>query len=88
MLYHHHGIGIGFSGNYEEYFGENTDLDAEVYLMLANDLIHTLVPDGVSVAEGAAGKSASLAVTPAQTCPGCPRSVGRSSLAASALTSA
>ncbi len=33
------------SGNYNEYFGFNTNVDACVYLMLANDLIHTLRPD-------------------------------------------
>jgi 1,4-alpha-glucan branching enzyme len=26
MMYHHHGIGYGFSGDYNEYFSENTDI--------------------------------------------------------------
>ncbi len=34
MMYHHHGIGAGFSGGYHEYFGESADLEAIVYLML------------------------------------------------------
>jgi 1,4-alpha-glucan branching enzyme len=44
MLYHHHGINMGFSGGYHEYFGPHTDVDALVYLMMANDMIHQLVP--------------------------------------------
>ena len=41
MLYTHHGVGTGFSGNYTEYFGMQVDMDACVYLMLANDWLHT-----------------------------------------------
>jgi 1,4-alpha-glucan branching enzyme len=40
ILYHHHGIAIGFSGNYKEYFGTQVDTDGLTYLMLANDLVH------------------------------------------------
>jgi len=36
ILYHHHGIGVGFSGDYREYFGYHMDFDGIVYLMLAN----------------------------------------------------
>jgi len=36
MLYKHHGIGFGFTGNYNEYFNENLDIDSIIYLMLAN----------------------------------------------------
>ena len=50
MLYHHHGIATGFSGNYEEYFGMNTDVEALVYLMLANDVTHAA--GGITIAEG------------------------------------
>ena len=39
ILYQHHGIGVGFSGDYKEYFGMQTDVDGIVYLKLANDLI-------------------------------------------------
>lgn len=39
MLYWDHGINRGFSGSYGEYFGLNTNVDACVYLMLANELI-------------------------------------------------
>lgn len=42
MLYHHHGIDMSFSGSYAEYFGDQANIDAIVYLMLANDLVHSL----------------------------------------------
>lgn len=45
MLYWHHGINMAFSGHYREYFSPATNVDAVVYLMLANDLIHKLLPD-------------------------------------------
>ena len=57
MLYKHHGIGVGFSGDYNEYFGENSavDKDAFVYLMLANHLIHQLIPNAITIAEDVSG---------------------------------
>ncbi|KAI9189067.1 alpha-1,4-glucan branching enzyme [Blastocladiella emersonii ATCC 22665] len=60
MLYTHHGIGYGFSGNYHEYFGPGlVDDDAVTYLMLANYLVHQLVPDtGVTIAEDVSGMPA------------------------------
>ena len=51
MLYHTHGMGQGFSGDYNEYFGMNTDTDALVYLMLANNMLHSLYPEVTTVAE-------------------------------------
>lgn len=51
MVYHSHGIGEGFSGNYDEYFGLNVDTDALVYLMLANYMLHDLFPSIVTIAE-------------------------------------
>ena len=47
MLYHSRGIGQGFSGDYNEYFGLGTDTEALVYLMLANYLLHTVSKDMV-----------------------------------------
>lgn len=38
MLYVHHGIAYGFSGNYNEYFGDLTDIEAVGYLMLVSAL--------------------------------------------------
>lgn len=43
-IYKHHGIGVGFTGNYHEYFSENLDDEALTYLMLANKLIKELNP--------------------------------------------
>ncbi|XP_031473369.1 1,4-alpha-glucan-branching enzyme 2, chloroplastic/amyloplastic-like [Nymphaea colorata] len=42
-------------GNYSEYFGFATNVDAVVYLMLANDLIHGLFPEAVTVGEDVSG---------------------------------
>lgn len=42
---------MGFTGNYSEYFGLATDVDAVVYLMLVNDLIHGLFPEAVTIGE-------------------------------------
>jgi 1,4-alpha-glucan branching enzyme len=42
---------VAFTGNYGEYFGFATDVDAVVYLMLVNDLIHGLYPEAVSIGE-------------------------------------
>lgn len=44
MLYWHHGINMSFSGDYKEYFSPATNVDAVVYLMLANVLVHELLP--------------------------------------------
>lgn len=38
-------VGHGFSGDYGEYFGLNTDTESLVYLMLSNHMLHTLYPD-------------------------------------------
>jgi 1,4-alpha-glucan branching enzyme len=56
MLYQHHGIGFQFSGDYHEYFGHHVDIDACVYMMLANDLVHTMLPEsGITIAEDVSG---------------------------------
>lgn len=52
MLYLHHGIGTGFSGSYNDYFGDSVDADAVVYMMVANHMIHSFYPHSVTVAEG------------------------------------
>jgi 1,4-alpha-glucan branching enzyme len=54
MLYLDHGLGRGFS-SYDDYYGDNVDEDAIVYLKLANVLIHGLRPDSVSIAEDVSG---------------------------------
>ncbi|GAB1726485.1 hypothetical protein NU195Hw_g2411t1 [Hortaea werneckii] len=58
MLYNHHGIGTGFSGGYHEYFGPNVDEDGVVYLMLANEMLHTLFPSCITIAEDVSGMPA------------------------------
>ncbi|KAF5393004.1 hypothetical protein D9757_001315 [Collybiopsis confluens] len=55
MMYKHHGIGTGFSGGYHEYFGDAADLEGIVYLMLANDAMHTLYPPIITIAEDVSG---------------------------------
>ncbi len=54
MLYHDHGLGCAFV-NYDMYFSDNTDTDAVTYLMLANELIHTIAPKAITVAEDMSG---------------------------------
>ncbi|KAK2165424.1 hypothetical protein LSH36_50g00000 [Paralvinella palmiformis] len=58
MLYHHHGIGTGFSGHYDEYFGLPTDTESVVYLMLANYMVHKYYPFMITVAEEVSGMPA------------------------------
>lgn len=55
MLYHHHGINTAFTGDYNQYFSEATDVDAVVYLMLANHLIHNILPNATVIAEDVSG---------------------------------
>src|SRR5436190_1362671 len=58
MLYHHHGIGTGFSGGYHEYFGDTVDEEGVVYLMLANEMLHTVYPEIITIAEDVSGMPA------------------------------
>ncbi|KAL3437536.1 1,4-alpha-glucan-branching enzyme [Aspergillus tetrazonus] len=58
MLYTHHGIGTGFSGGYHEYFGPAVDDDGVMYLALANEMLHRLYPDCITVAEDVSGMPA------------------------------
>lgn len=61
MLYLHHGVGAGgaFSGDYNEYLSRDrsgVDHEALAYLMLANDLVHDLLPESaVTIAEDVSG---------------------------------
>ncbi|CAI9725336.1 4-alpha-glucan-branching enzyme-like [Octopus vulgaris] len=58
MLYHTHGIGHGFSGHYDEYFGLNTDTESLNYLTLANYILHKAYPFIVTIAEEVSGMPA------------------------------
>lgn len=55
MMYTHHGLQMQFTGNYAEYFGFATDVDAVVYLMLVNDMIHGVFPETITVGEDVSG---------------------------------
>lgn len=58
ILYTHHGIGTGFSGGYHEYFGPSVDEEGVAYLMLANEMIHELLPSAITIAEDVSGMPA------------------------------
>ncbi|KAL4441059.1 hypothetical protein ABPG77_010490 [Micractinium sp. CCAP 211/92] len=55
MMYHHHGLQTTFTGNYDEYFGMATDVEAVVYLMLVNCMIHDMFPSAVTIGEDVSG---------------------------------
>ena len=54
MLYHDHGLGTDFNDN-SKYFSMNTHTEAITYLQLANELIHAVNPDAITVAEDMSG---------------------------------
>ncbi|MDO4774153.1 MAG: alpha-amylase family glycosyl hydrolase [Candidatus Saccharibacteria bacterium] len=54
MLYKHHGLGKDFI-TYQDYYTDDINLDALVYLRLANALIHRVRPDAVTIAEEMSG---------------------------------
>ena len=54
MLYHNRGLGKAFT-SYNDYFNESVDEDALVYLSLANQLIHSINPDNITIAEDISG---------------------------------
>ena len=54
MLYHDHGLGKSFT-SYDDYFTDDIDKDALVYLRLANDVIHAVRPDAMTIAEEMSG---------------------------------
>lgn len=55
MLYFHHGMNFSFTGNYQEYFNSNLDLNCVVYLVMANLLIHAINPHAITIAEDVSG---------------------------------
>ena len=54
MLYNDHGLGQNFTG-YSDYFNANVELDAIAYLMLANEVVHAVNPNAISIAEDMSG---------------------------------
>ena len=54
MIYLDHGINRVFT-SYNDYFGNDMDEEALTYLALANQLIHTVNPNAVTIAEDVSG---------------------------------
>lgn len=54
MMYLDHGLGKAFS-SYDDYFNDNIDKDAVAYLAFANDLVHKLRADAITIAEDVSG---------------------------------
>ncbi len=54
MLYNHHGLNKVFT-SYDDYFSADVDTQAITYLTLANDLIHEIKPQAITVAEDVSG---------------------------------
>lgn len=54
IMYLHHGLFMDFD-SVNLYFDENVDQEAVLYLQLANTLIHSLKPQGISIAEDMSG---------------------------------
>ena len=50
MIYHNHGLGVDFIGM-DKYFSHNSDIEAINYLQLANELIHKVNPNAITIAE-------------------------------------
>lgn len=54
MIYSHHGLHMDFL-HYNMYFSSATDMDALLYLQLANELIHEIQPGAITIAEDVSG---------------------------------
>jgi len=54
MLYEDHGLGVAFS-NYGQYYTLNTHVDARIYLMMANELVHKVNKKAITIAEDMSG---------------------------------
>ena len=54
MLYANHGLEQAFT-SYDDYFGANVDQSALVYLHLANELVHSINPEAITIAEDMSG---------------------------------
>lgn len=54
MLYYSHGLGEAFT-NYSDYYNGHQDSDAICYLTLANQVIHEVNPDAITIAEEVSG---------------------------------
>ena len=54
MIYYSHGLGEAFT-SYDDYFNGHQDDEALCYLALANDLVHEVNPQAITIAEEVSG---------------------------------
>ena len=54
MIYHNHGLESSFT-SYDDYFSDNSDIEALTYLALANSLLHSIKPGFITIAEDMSG---------------------------------
>lgn len=54
MIFHDHGLGSGI-GSYDDYYTDNINRDALMYLKNVNDLIHQINPQAITIAEEVSG---------------------------------
>lgn len=54
MIYHDHGLGSGI-GSYDDYYTENINKDALMYLKNVNQLLHKINPNIITIAEEVSG---------------------------------
>ena len=54
MLYHHHGDFMSFD-HYDKYFVSGVDWDAMTYLQMANELVHQVNEEAITIAEDFSG---------------------------------
>jgi 1,4-alpha-glucan branching enzyme len=54
MLYRHHGFNKAFT-SYDDYYDSSVDEEALTYLALANEVIHAVRPDALTIAEDVSG---------------------------------
>lgn len=64
MIYYDHGLGKNFT-EYSEYFDGGQDIDALIYLHLANKMIHEIKPYALTIAEEMSGMPGMAAHTSA-----------------------
>ncbi len=62
MIYHDHGLGSGI-GSYDDYYGNNINRDALMYLRNVNTLIHQVNPNAITIAEEVSGYPGLAAAT-------------------------
>eukprot|EP00002_Diphylleia_rotans_P008284 TRINITY_DN1803_c0_g1_i11.p1 TRINITY_DN1803_c0_g1~~TRINITY_DN1803_c0_g1_i11.p1 ORF type:complete len:463 (-),score=64.48 TRINITY_DN1803_c0_g1_i11:611-1999(-) len=55
MIYTNHGLDASFRGNYEEYSDQHLDVNAIIYLMLANTMLHSIDSNILTIAEDVSG---------------------------------